>query len=245
MPTTVDASVLKTGKKSLFQIGAPLAGKTRALLTCPKPVWIADLDMNSGALDSAKPGEILITRFDTKASARITREQFTPQESNYIFDLIDWLNKIYDLPKEKAPATLAIDCLDVLGGKCMEFVLALNNRKVAVYQDWGQSMAKIREICEACIALPHTNFVLNAHEATERDELLGKITTIPDTIGKLAGQLGGMFDATVWTRREIDPKTGKGETKWLTIPDGFVKSAGVRNKELPKLIPADWNILFG
>jgi len=239
-----DASETRSKKRSLFQIGAPLVGKTRALRTCPKPVWIGDFDQNSGALGDSPKGEILIFRFESKGSAKITREQHRPQESNLILTFIDWVNGIYDMPADKAPGTLAIDSLDVLGMKCMEFVLALNNRKEPVYQDWGQAMAKIREICEACVGLPFTNFVLNAHEATERDELLGKITTIPDTIGKLAGQLGGMFDATVWARKELDPKTQKTSTMWLTVPDGFIKSAGVRDRETPRLIPADWSILF-
>lgn len=244
MPTRFDATELKERKKSLFQIGQPLVGKTRALLTCPKPVWIADFDQNSGALDDAKPGEIQIFRFEHKLSSKITREQHRPQEQKVLLDFIDWVNSIYDMPQDKAPATLAIDSLDVLGNKCMEFVLSLNQRKEPVYQDWGQAQAKIREIVESCVSLPYTNFVLNAHEATERDELLGKITTIPDTIGKLAGQLGGSFDAVVWARKELDPQTKRTETSWLTVPDGFVKQAGVRNRETPKLIKADWNNLF-
>lgn len=240
----LDAADTRNFKRSLFQIGAPLAGKTRALRTCPKPVWIIDLDQNSGALSDSPRDEVKIFRFETKASARITTEQHRPREASLLLSVIEFFNKIFDLPKEKAPGTLAIDSLDVLGQKCLEFTLSLNNRKEPIFPDWGQSMQKVREFVEAGVSLPYTNFVMNAHEATERDELLGKITTIPDTIGKLAGQLGGLFDATVWARKEIDPKTGKASTQWLTVPDGFVKSAGVRDREMPKLIAADWNLLF-
>ncbi len=172
MPVETDASALRAGKRNIFIFGPPGTHKTRFLLGCPKPVWDYDLDNGALSLAEAKEGDIRVFRFGDSANTaanKISIEQHRPQTAGPMLDFIKHLNSIYDLPAEKRPATVAVDGLGRFGEMAMEFALALNSRKEPVFQDWGQAMAKIREMVECGVGLP-CNFILIAHDQTDRDD---------------------------------------------------------------------------
>lgn len=243
----LDATSLRTGSHSLLLFGPPGTQKTRFALECPKPVWLYDFDF--GALSvarEAKEGEIKIFRFAaTSTGNRITEKQHRPKSSLAILEFIKHFNSIFDMKPEDRPRTVMIDSLTPFSDRCMEFALAMNKRDEPVFQDWGQAMSKIRETVEAGCSLP-CNFILTAHEQTDRDEILGKVTTLPLTIGKLALEIGRFFDEVFYTSTEM-VKKGQVEVPtpfFLTMPDGLVKVAKSRTAARPKKVEARWDALF-
>jgi hypothetical protein len=106
-------------------------------------------------------------------------------------------------------------------------------------------MGKFEETVESALSLP-CNFVMLCHERLEKDDLIGQIMLLPMVTGMLAAHIGRHFGAVLYAK--VQPaKAGAAQPDyvWLTKPDGFVKSAGIRSLDgVPATVPQDFNRIW-
>lgn len=247
MTTTFDVTSLKEGKRSVLIVGRPRTYKTRFLASVPKPLW--DYDVGNGALSlatDAKPGEITIHRFVTPKASKIGTVATRNPDMAPMEQFITKFNELYDLPKDKLPASVAIDDLSELANMSMEYVLAKNSRTAPQQSDWGMAQEKIREIVRAGLDLP-CHFILIAHEKTEQDATSGKVWSLPAVYGQLAGEIARFFDDVFYAQPGKD-KDGMPIPQFITVPKDTIQTAGSRfNFHLSRtgVVPANWQAIYG
>lgn len=247
MTQTFDVTELRSGKKSILVQGRARTYKTRFLATVPKPLVV--FDIGNGALSlatDAKPGEITIYRFNNPTASKIGTTQNRTPQAKPLEDFITEFNKLFDLPKEKMPASVAIDELSELGNMVMEYVLQKTAKVQPEFQHWGMAQEKIREIIRAGLDLP-CHFILIAHDKTDKDEITGQVSIQAAIYGQLAGEIPRFFDDVFYADPGKD-KDGSPIPQFLCVPKDMVKVAGSRfNPQLAKqrVVAADWKAIYG
>lgn len=264
--TLEQISARPTRHRSAMLVGPPKTGKTQSLSTLPKsalPMWYCNFDSGDAAepllrkaVERGWGGTDFVEHTYGNVGNRLGLTQVRPRgrevwlefaaDINGLFEYVDPSTGFW---KRNAPIvlpeTIVIDSMSAYQNVVMDFVLAMNGHdlgapKTDARQDYGQAMGKIEETIETILSLP-VNLIATFHEIVLQDELTSQITALPKLFGQgtLAPNIGRHFGAVLYSRVTGD------RYEWITRPEGFVKSAGIRSLEgVPTKIAQDFGLIW-
>jgi len=258
---------------NILNYGPPKTGKTTALYTLIKlglrPIWVHDFDRGVdpfirfakkyGLIEDPK-NDIKIFRYDPKGGDKIGQGITRPagQGRDLYLDFCSNINGLYDhvdpntgswkegLPYGTVPAVSVVDSASALQEIILDYVLAmlghnLGDPKTDARNDFGRQMGKSVEIIKSMLSLPMISIWI-AHESIERNELTGEIRNDPHFTGKLAPVIGREFGTVLYsTTRTVN---GQIEYVWQCQPQGYIKTAGSRFKDVKGMIPQDYGLVI-
>lgn len=198
-------------------------GKTWALHTCPKPVFIHSFD--PGGSVTLRPwietGEVIVESFETEDASdprayRDWEKRFDEMRQSGIFEHI---------------GTYAIDSLTTLSESLMNAAMKGNkdqkprNSEIGTYipqlQDYQVQQYTIRDFLNLMCGLP-CHFVCTGHVQRDKDEVTGSVIASPMITGKLAQKIPLLFDEVYVTNYKT--KSSSTEYYFLTESQGVYKA---------------------
>lgn len=204
---------ITTHKKANFLIGGNSgSGKTHLLQTARKPVWIHSFDPD---------GSLTIRdKVDNKSIIVDTRFENENPKDPKIFTLFDKVfdNMLHTKVFEQI-GTYALDSATTLGDCVMYWVLKAAGRigQPPWENDYPQQMSRMSNIIRTMCSLP-CDVILTCHLSVEKDQISGRMHTVPILTGKLREKIPILFSEQYCMVTEPTP-TGT-EYKLLTQPDG-------------------------
>lgn len=163
-----------------------------------RPIYIFDFDLRISSLRVRIPKDCWdFIESDPYRDSRVPGEAFTLAEY-----------KIGQLDPKKFK-TVAVDSGTFMGDAVMARVLALDGKSVTStpqLQHYMQQMSLIRDFVSKCCA-QNWNFIFTCHEASDKDEVTGRMFKNLALTGKLAEKLPGFFNE-LW-HTEIRQRTGQ------------------------------------
>lgn len=265
MKHTLEQINTRPTHRSCLLIGPPKTGKTQSLATMlarDRPIWYFNFDGGDAAeplvrharLQKWGPRDFVEftygnvgNRLGLTEKRPRGRECFLDmaKDINALFDFVDPSTGEWKANSPEVPGTIVIDSITSYQAVIMDFVLAMGNHNLGDKgfdgrNDYGMAMGKIEETVETIKSLP-VNFVAICHELLLKDELIGQIMLLPNVFGQntLAPQIGRHFGAVIYAKVEA------GKYIWITQPEGFIKSAGIRALEgVPAKVPQDFAAIW-
>jgi hypothetical protein len=109
---------------------------------------------------------------------------------------------------------------------------------------WGIAVDKLRIFVRELLSLKVThNIVVIARSVVEKDEVLGDIVAMPDTIGKFAQSISGYFDLFTYQEAATQWQNGVASAKWNMHTVQFGRfPAKDRTGRLLALEPNDYSV---
>ena len=203
----------RQGLASILAYGTSGVGKTRLLLTCPRPLFIYQFDPDGSesienyvgikhnifVKDFSQDDPMSPTMFEAFSTdlSRRTKEGFF----NYM-------------------ATVAIDSVTTFGDIVMNWILKKSGRKSQPpeIQDWGMQVIKVRDTIKELLKLP-CHIVVTGHEDADKDDLLKIISGSIMITKRLRIVIPLLFSEMYRLKVE---QGGKGITRKMYItPDGI------------------------
>jgi hypothetical protein len=199
MPKTSD---IKPTQLKCLTYGKSGTGKTYALDTLPKPLFIYSFD----------PGGLVSLRGCTE----IDYEELEDFKS-----LDKHLEKTFNPSQYKS---LAVDSLTTLAELIMNHVMGLSGKSsskiatIPTQNHWMTQMVLIQQVLDHFLNLP-LHVVITAHEELMKDELSGRIMGVPLITGKLKFRLPLYFSELYHSR--IKRQGDKHEYVFMTRDDAL------------------------
>lgn len=112
-------------------------------------------------------------------------------------------------PKAKA---IALDHLSAVTDLAVTSVKMKTGKKAMDRSTWGTVADYVRMLTKqfADIAdIRNVHVCVAAHEKIEKNEIIGSVLGTPDTVGKFAMSVGGLFDLYLYSRQEVGWEAGK------------------------------------
>lgn len=270
MKTTLAEYQTKSRRGTILNYGPSKTGKTYCLATLIKlgliPIWTFDFDHGVDPLIrqakklGCKDDDIVVFHYLPLGGDKIGKTQLRPRAQGqeiYLNFMAD-VNKLYDFVNsetgewaEKAPfrlpAVIVIDGWTTLQEILLDFVLTMEGHDLGAPgthggADHGKAMNKTVEIIECIRGLPLLS-IHNAHEVLDKNELTSETRCDPKFTGQLAQIIAGRFGVVLYSKNK---KVGENvQFKWLTRPDGYIKTAGTRfQDDLPLEIDQDYKLVL-
>lgn len=181
--------------------GPPGSGKTWFGSTFPEPYYVAK---DRGLLGLAAAGkDIPYTLIDTYEDAMLALQQIqngrrAKGARSIIFDNLTFMtDPIVKLVKERHGKGAKINAMGM-------------NQEL-----WGVAADYVRQLLEAFLKLADDFHVcMIVHEQVEKDKRTDEFVGNPNTIGKLAGYIGGYFDLFLYAQQDILRQEGKKVKTW-------------------------------
>lgn len=182
---------------TMLLYGGPGSGKTRFLGTMPK-VYIVSLDHGLKGLKLAgfKFDGVEVDTYDELEQVIDEILLGTRAQQAMSFGL-DHLTMVTDLSATKRKLRDAAP-----------------NMKRSI---WGTISDDVRIINKKFLDIAYKRnapVCVVAHQQIEKDELLGNVMGLPDTVGKFATNVGGLFDMYLYARQETTPVNGQWIPTW-------------------------------
>jgi len=178
----------------------------------------------------------------TRHVSTISEGKETKVESSLFLNFIRDCNTLPD--HDNQFSFVAIDSLAPFAGEALNFVIALNSRNLPQIQDYRDAYSKVKEVLFRLFSL-RKKLILIAHWATEKDEITGKASQVPQAWGNnLPRDVIKWFSTTLQAQAVPD---GKGGTtyQWITKPEGLIESLGSRIVDnLPRALPQNFTSFF-
>jgi hypothetical protein len=184
--------------------GLPGSGKTWFVGSAPKPYIICSERLPAGLAIAGKAIPYVMIE---------TME-----------DLFLVLNEIEQGKRAVGMETIILDSLTELTPLVKDYVMRIHGKKEMTLQLWGiavdnlrMAIRKIRDIGKT----RHT--IVTARAVLEKDEYSGIIQALPDTIGKFAANVPGLFDWFFYCQQETQMVAGVQKVGWVmnTVGVGF------------------------
>lgn len=163
---------------------------------------------------------------------------YVPAPNNLSFQLtVDVINLLRGFNPFK---TVVVDPVTGLSEAIWQHQAVTNSAALADPRKWAGNIGlKVGQVIDYITALP-CNSVFLFHEDTEKDELTGKITTLPNVYSRLRNFLGGKFTQFYY---QIG---GRPVAKVQVMDSGLVQGIGVRWPTFSTLeMNGDFQSLYG
>lgn len=193
--TAQQTEATKKSPLSLLVYGGPGSGKTWFGTTMDSPFFLSidngliKAKMDAKDIDYVEPASVTEVQ---QAIAMIKQGQLAKGRKSIILD----------------HGTLLTDL-------AVQETLQENGSDKMNLQLWGFASSKVRETLKSFFSLGkffHTCAIF--HEQIDKDDLRGEILGLPNTIGKLAQELGGFVDLFLYAKQETFFKDGKPAPEW-------------------------------
>ena len=190
-----NTSSMATYWMNIFNYGPWGSGKTWFCGTMPKPYIICTERLPQGLGIGGK------------------QIDFVKVENMDDLNLV--LTEIAAGKRAKDAQSICLDSLSDLTDLIKDYVLAQAKRRTMTMQDWGPAVDYLRMTVRRFLEFGKTrHIVVTARARMEKDELTGAVMGVPDTIGKFAYVVPGMFDEVFYSQQETSWVNGVQKTGW-------------------------------
>jgi hypothetical protein len=248
----------------IFLYGRPGSGKTTLAASMVKlglKVRFVDIDDKVRMMVNLKPyldnGMLQVTTIKAKLSQTNLREAImTPkvglarQPQGYLefCDIITGYEDLIAEGKDLGEQVLVVDSTTSMTEHMKRLIAHLQGKSHFTYDEWAIVLSNFEQFFDTMKGLlkseEHTGFehvIIIAHETTERDEITGKIETLPFIEGQTRYKVGKYFEEVYYCMVDV-PRAGEPNYKVLTV-------AGERytartSRDLPTYVISDFSVIF-
>ena len=193
-----------------------------------RPIYVFDFDLRISSLRVRIPLELWdFIVSDPYRDSKLPGEAFT---------LAEYKLTTLDPAKFK---TVAVDSGTFMGDAVMARVLQLDGKSstsTPQLQHYMQQMSLIRDFVSKCCA-QNWNFIFTCHEASDKDEVTGRMFKNLALTGKLAEKLPGFFNE-LW-HTEIRQRSGQDPEYVVRCKSDLLYSARTSFRSLEQIEPQD------
>lgn len=168
-----------------------------------------------------------------------TKGKITRQPQGYL-EVCDWVTSLYDMPecdrKGKVPV---IDSLTKVIEHMRRMVLYVQGKASLEFAEWGFILSNLEELFDQFYNSPFEHKIIVCHDQTEKDELTGRVKTMPLIEGSMRGKAGAYVSEMYYFYTQGSNPDYMIQTK----PSGLIHQAR-SSMDLPTYLPADFREVF-
>lgn len=249
----------------IFEYGPPGSGKTTLAASMTRlglKVRFIDIDDKVLLMENLKSelekGNIKVTPIKSKLTQTSMREAIlspklglAKQPHGYleICEAVSFYEELFSQYKVAEEQVLVIDSLTSMIEHMKRLIAHIQGKAHFTYDEWAIVLSNLEEFFYTMKYLLETpdrpgfkHIIITAHETTERDEVTGKIQTLPFIEGQMRHKVGKYFEEVYYCQVEV-PKAGTPIYKVLTV--STERYTARTSRELPVYVASDFANIFG
>lgn len=239
--------------------GKPGSGKTTMACTMTKlgyKVLLLDADVKAHSMEHLKPliqaGKVIVHPLKSRLSVgKLKTRVLTPglalkkQPKGYLefVELIDQWEEAMDAGEKPPADVLTIDSITAINEHMNRLMMHLGGRDKMTFDEHGAALSNWEELFSALQKIEHwfTHIIVIAHETSERDELTGKIDTLPLIVGSFRYKIAQKVVEAYHLR--VKEKKGEKPT-YMSLTHAGERYTARTSRNLEVEVQSDFGVIY-
>lgn len=163
-------------------------------------------------------------------------------------DLEEVIAEIAGGVRAKDASAIALDHLSAVSDLVTNYVKRRASKSTMDRSTWGIAADHVRMFVNSFVDIAdiqNKHVCMTAHQKIEKNDVIGSVLGTPDTIGKFAMSVGGLFDLYLYCMQEVVWKDGDEKVEWKVRTANFEAfTAGDRTGVLDVNEPNDFPTIY-